>query len=92
MIDLLVVKNRKQPRVQIGTPLPEVELRQSASQAVLNEIVGEYNVTGQRPRVAPKARDLGLDRLMRIRHESLPMPSPIDPGADLRAAKPIARM
>jgi hypothetical protein len=49
----------------------------------LNEIVGEYNVTGQRPRVAPKARDLGLDRLMRIRHESHAMPAPIDPRADL---------
>jgi hypothetical protein len=64
-------------------PLPEVELRQGAGQAVLNEIVGEYNVTGQRPRVAPKARDLGLDRLMRIRHESHAMPAPIDPRADL---------
>jgi hypothetical protein len=70
--------------VQIGAPLPEVELRQRAGQAVLNEIVGEYNVTRQRPRVAPKARDhLGLDRLMRIRHESLAMPAPIDPRADL---------
>jgi hypothetical protein len=86
------MENRKQPRVQIGTPLPEVELRQSASQAVLNEIVGEYNVTGQRPRIAPKARDLGLDRLTRIRHESLPMLAAIDPGADLCATKPIARM
>jgi hypothetical protein len=42
MIDILVVKDRKQPGVQIGAPLPEVELRQSAGQAVLNEIVGEY--------------------------------------------------
>jgi hypothetical protein len=49
VIDVLVVKDRKQPRVQIGTPLPEVELRQSAGQAVLNEIVGQYSVTGQRP-------------------------------------------
>jgi hypothetical protein len=75
--------------VEIRIALPKMEFVESASQTVLDEIVGEDRVTSQSPRITAKPRDLGLDPPMSIGHENLPMLAAIGPRANLGGAKAI---
>jgi hypothetical protein len=47
-----------------------VQLSESAGEAVLHEIVRRHDIARQGARIAPQARDLGLDAAMDIRHEN----------------------
>jgi hypothetical protein len=85
VINVLVVKYREQPRPQVRPLSPQMQFLERPSQAVLDEIVCGDGVAGERPRVASKTRNFGLDVPKSAGHRGLlplatigqgPIPSP----------------
>lgn len=75
LIDVLIMEDCEQPSPQVRPILPKVEFAERPRQTILNKIVGCGDIASQRPRVSPKARDLGLDTLVNITHEFASHPS-----------------
>jgi hypothetical protein len=51
IIDVLVVKNGKEPGAQIGSWLPQMLLGDGAKEAALHQVIGPRCIVGQSPRV-----------------------------------------
>jgi len=71
IIDVLVVQYRKQPRAQVRPILPKMQFTKGSRKAVLYEIIGSADIARQGSRIAPQARDFGLDLPVGFRHDML---------------------
>ena len=67
---MLVVEDREEPGAKVGTGLPQVLLRDGAFEAALNEIVGAFDIMGERTRIAPQPWDLFFEQLSEIVHRT----------------------
>jgi hypothetical protein len=68
LVYVLIMHNREEPGAQIAARLPQVFFLNSASECVLNEIVGVNRVPGQGAGVASQPRDFLLETMMEVAH------------------------
>jgi hypothetical protein len=64
-----MVQYRKQPRSQICSFLPEMQLTEGARETILDEIVSGDGVMRQSASIATKAGDFGFDLPMLASHQ-----------------------
>jgi hypothetical protein len=91
VINVLVMKYREQPRTQIRSLLPQMQLAKGPSQAVLDEIVCGDEVSGERARIASKTGNFRFDVPIRVRHRGL-LPMATIGGRESQSPKSIAAM
>jgi hypothetical protein len=85
------VEDREQPRPQIRSLLPQVELSERAGEAILYEVIRRGDVARQGAGIASQARDFGFDSAMDFGHENSSALTPAGAAADPTRASLSAR-
>src|SRR5206468_8175318 len=67
-VDVVIVHDREEPSANIGAGLPKMGFGNCAQQRFLHEIVCAIGTPSERPRIAPKSRNLSLDETIKFRH------------------------
>ena len=71
MINVLIVKYGEQPSPQIRTLFPKMQFPEGPGEAVLDEVVGRYDVVSQRSSKASQAGNFGFDVPIGVGHRGL---------------------